>query len=101
MIRVSVLYPAEKDATFDMAYYKDSHMPLVRERLGSALLKEEIWTGLGAPGNAPASFQVVLHMYFDDPDAFGASFGPHAGEIMADIPNYTNVQPVVQLEAAG
>jgi hypothetical protein len=30
-------------------------------------------------------------------ESFQISFGPHAGEIMADIPNYTNAEPVIQI----
>jgi hypothetical protein len=30
-------------------------------------------------------------------EAFQSGFGPHAPEIMADIPKYTNVQPVIQV----
>jgi uncharacterized protein (TIGR02118 family) len=37
------------------------------------------------------------HLYFDSVAEFQASFGPHAEAIMADIPNYTNVQPVIQI----
>jgi hypothetical protein len=29
--------------------------------------------------------------------AFQSGFGPHAEEILADIPNYTNTQPVIQI----
>ncbi len=37
------------------------------------------------------------HLYFDSVEAFQAVFGPHAGPIMGDIPNYTNVQPTIQV----
>jgi len=37
------------------------------------------------------------HLYFDSVEAFQAVFGPHAGPIMDDIPNYTNVQPTIQV----
>ncbi len=29
--------------------------------------------------------------------AFQGGFGPHAQEIMADIPNYTDLSPVIQI----
>jgi uncharacterized protein (TIGR02118 family) len=100
MIRVSVLYPDSEGATFDKSYYLDSHMPMVREKLGSALLKDEIWSGVSAPGLPPATYLFLLHMYFDSAEAFGAGFQEHGGTFMEDIPNYTNVAPVIEVEHA-
>lgn len=37
------------------------------------------------------------HLVFDSVEAFQSSFGPHAQEIMADIPRYTNAQPILQI----
>jgi uncharacterized protein (TIGR02118 family) len=37
------------------------------------------------------------HLYFDSPAAFAESFGPHAPTILGDIPNYTDIQPLVQI----
>jgi uncharacterized protein (TIGR02118 family) len=37
------------------------------------------------------------HLYFETVDAFQTAFGPHTEAIMGDIPNYTNVQPVIQI----
>jgi uncharacterized protein (TIGR02118 family) len=37
------------------------------------------------------------HLYFDSVGAFQGAFGPHTKEIMADIPNYTDVQPTIQI----
>ena len=37
------------------------------------------------------------HLLFDSVEAFQASFGPHAQEIMADIPKYTNTEPTLQI----
>ena len=37
------------------------------------------------------------HLYFESVPAFEAAFTPHAAAIMADIVNYTNVRPVIQI----
>jgi uncharacterized protein (TIGR02118 family) len=34
---------------------------------------------------------------FDSTDAFQTAFAPHAQAILADIPNYTNTQPTIQI----
>jgi len=39
----------------------------------------------------------MCHSYCDSVEAFQAGFGPHAKEIMADIPNYTDQSPVIQI----
>jgi len=98
VIKVSVLYPKTDDSQFDMAYYRDSHMALVRERLGKACQRTAIEQGLagGTPGSAP-TFIAMGHMYFDSLSDFETAFGPHAREILKDIPNFTNVQPTVQI----
>ena len=98
MIKVSVLYPAGDDAKFDIDYYCKRHMPMVQEKVGSALKSMAVEQGLaGATPGAPPAYVAMGHLYFDSTDAFQTSFGPHAPEIMADIPNYTNVQPVIQI----
>jgi len=35
MVKVSVLYPNGKDIKFDMEYYRNRHVPMVRQLLGS------------------------------------------------------------------
>src|SRR5688572_13683231 len=98
MIKVSVLYPGGAGSTFDMDYYLNRHIPMVREKLGTACKNAAVEQGLGgaAPGSPPA-FSAMGHLYFDSVEAFQTAFAPHAGEIMGDIPNYTNVQPTIQL----
>jgi uncharacterized protein (TIGR02118 family) len=39
----------------------------------------------------------MCHIYCDSIESFQAGFGPHMGEILGDIPNYTDVTPVVQI----
>ena len=56
MIKVSVMYPNVPGARFDHVYYRDTHMPMVKEKMGAACQSYTIDKGLGggAPG-APAT----------------------------------------------
>jgi uncharacterized protein (TIGR02118 family) len=98
VVKVSVLYPNGADSTFDMPYYLNSHMPMVKQKLGAALKGVAVEQGLGGgqPGTPPA-YLVMCHLDFDSVDAFQQAFGAHADAIVADIPNYTNTQPTIQV----
>ncbi len=98
MIKVSVLYPNGPSAKFDMKYYVTHHMPMVREKCAPACRSIAAEGGLvgGDPGSA-APYIAIGHLTFDSVEAFQKAFTPHAKEIMADIPNYTNVQPIIQI----
>jgi uncharacterized protein (TIGR02118 family) len=97
MIKVSVLYPNSPGAKFDMAYYTTKHMPMVQRLIPTCKgIAAEQGLGGGTPGSAP-TYIAVGHLLFDTVEAFQSGFGPHADEILGDIPNYTNTQPVVQI----
>lgn len=95
--RVSIYYPTSEGWHFDTPYYLESHMPLVREKLGSALIRDEIWQGHSAD-DQPPPYAIVLHMYFKTFVTFDEAFGPHADLLTSDVPNYTNITPIIQLE---
>jgi len=97
MIRVSVYYP--NTGKFDLDYYENKHMAMVAQRLNPlGLLRWEIDKGLaGGTPDAPAPFIAIGHIYFNSVADFQKAFGAHAAEIMADIPNYTNIEPQFQI----
>ena len=98
MIKVSVFYPHREGARFDMDYYCKSHIPMVQQKLGAACKNVGVEQGLGGatPGSPPA-YLAMGHLYFETAQAFQTAFAPHAPAIMADIPNYTDIQPVIQI----
>ena len=98
MIKVSVMYANKPGARFDHAYYRDKHMPLVKARMGNSCKFYTVDKGLAGfePGQPP-TYIGMCHIYCDSVEAFQAGFGPHAQEIIADIPNYTDLAPVVQI----
>jgi len=98
MIRVSVMYPNIEGGTFDMEYYCDKHIPMVRQKLGAALKGVAVEQGLAGPlPGSPPPFLALGHLLFESVEAFQTAFGPHAQAIMVDIPNYTNTQPTIQI----
>ncbi|HEV3182177.1 MAG TPA: EthD family reductase [Steroidobacteraceae bacterium] len=98
MVVVSVLYPNGSGNKFDHEYYLRQHIPMLQRRLGAPLQRVAVERGLagGAPGTPPP-FLAVAHLYFQSAEAFQGAFGPQAQSILADIPNYTNTTPVIQI----
>ncbi|MEQ1947921.1 MAG: EthD family reductase [Bryobacteraceae bacterium] len=98
MIKLSVLYPNAPDKSFDMDYYLNTHIPLVKRSLGAACKGISVDQGLagGAPGS-PATYHVVCEIIFDSIADMDAVMSQHGATLMADVPNYTNLQPSVQV----
>jgi len=98
MIKVSVFYPKTESSSFDMDYYCNNHIPMVQEKVGAALKRIAVEGGLGGgTPDSPPPYAAMGHLYFDSVEEFQSSFGPHAAAIMADVPNYTDVAPIVQV----
>ena len=98
MTKVSVLYPNGEGKTFDMDYYRNTHVPMVGALLGDFLKGATVEKGLGgaAPGST-APYAGMGNMYFDSVEDFGNAFGPNAEKIMGDLPNFTNIEPIIQV----
>ena len=98
MIKMTIFYPNEEGKKFDMDYYVNSHIPMVMEKLGGAFKGGSVDQGLavGAP-DSPATYVAMGHMLFDSVEELQSAFGPHTEAIMADIPNYTDIQPIIQI----
>lgn len=98
MIKVSVMYLNDPSARFDHEYYRDKHMPMVKAKMGDACKYYTVDKGLagGAPGTPP-TYVGMCHIFCDSTESFQAGFGPHAEEILADIKNYTDLTPVLQI----
>jgi uncharacterized protein (TIGR02118 family) len=90
MIRVSVTYPKGEGSTFDHDYYASSHVPLCVSTWSPA--SASIDKGINGPNVA------AVHLVFDSMEAMQAAMAsPKTADIMADVPNYTNITPVMQI----
>lgn len=98
MIKVSVMYPSGPEVRFDHNYYRDHHMPLIKKRMGAGLKYYSVDKGLaGGTSGAPPTYVAACHLMCESVEAYQSSFGPYAQEIRADIRNFTDVTPVIQV----
>lgn len=93
MANLVVSYPLHDGATFDADYYRDTHIPLVEESWGPCGLTgaEILWP---ADADQPAAAMVVLR-FGDSAGIDAAMTSPGTPAVMADIANFTNIQPVI------
>lgn len=98
MVVVSVSYPATEGSRFDLDYYLQTHMPLVRTRWGeNGLQSIRLLRGIGGVGGGALGFHMVALLTFRSQADFEQAVQTQGREIMGDIKNFTDVRPVVQL----
>ena len=98
MIRVLIMYPNEEGKRFDWEYYLNNHKALVHEKLdGLGLARIEADRGIGtAQPDAPAPYVAVGHLYYNTMEDFQRCMSC-SDALMADIPNFTDIQPQIQI----
>jgi uncharacterized protein (TIGR02118 family) len=98
MVKVSVLYPYVDGGTFDIDYFLHKHLPLVEEVWGPALVRKEIDAGLSGPGyGTHPTYVAMAHLYFQSIESFQAALGPRHKELAKQAPNFTNIEPIIQV----
>lgn len=99
MIRISILYPNRQGARFDVSYYVDTHMPLSIKLLSAhpGFRGVSVERGLGGalPGSEP-TYIAMCHFLFSSIEDFMSAFTPNADVLQGDMPNYTDIEPVIQ-----
>lgn len=91
---LQVIYPIGDGTTFDYDYYASTHMELVGQHMGAHIEKAVVTKGLAGGPDTPPSIHAIATIVFADQDAMNSAMGA-AGPVMADIPNFTNVQPTI------
>jgi uncharacterized protein (TIGR02118 family) len=100
MFNISSVYPKKEGYRFDFDYYLNRHMPMSIDRLSKAKGFRGVSVERGVDVDEPSiesSYVAMCHYYFDSLENFMAAFMPHAEELQGDITNYTNIQPIIQI----
>lgn len=97
-ITVSVMYP-NGGSKFDMDYYLGTHGPLVRDKWdGMGLKSLKVIKGIATPDpDTPPPFQLIALLEFGSVEEFQAAVADSGDEVLGDIPNFTDVQPLIQI----
>jgi uncharacterized protein (TIGR02118 family) len=96
---VTVLYPNHEGARFDAAYYVDHHARLAAEIWAPERI--DLIEGSGGAGGGPAPYALVAHFHFASPEALGTAMAnPRVAELMADVPNCTDITPQIMIGRA-
>jgi len=98
MIKISVMYPDMAGTRFDHEYYRDKHMPLVQRLLGESCSYYTIDRGRSGsePGSTP-TYVAMCHIFSRSIDIYAAGMQRSGEDIFADIPEYTDIDPVIQI----
>src|SRR4051794_10849723 len=100
MVKISILYPNRTGARFDIPYYLNTHMPMSIKLLSThpGFKGVSVERGLvGAVPGTPPAYIAMCHFLFDSLEGFMAAFGPHATALQGDMPNYTDIEPIIQV----
>jgi uncharacterized protein (TIGR02118 family) len=99
MIKLTVMYPKTEDLTFDMDYYRDSHVPMLRRLMGERLKGFSLDLAATGP-NLPTPYAVIATLLFASLQEMQAGLAEHGATLASDVPNYTNARPVIQVSQA-
>ena len=99
MIRLMVLYPNTPGAKFDHTYFAEKHVPLFKEKMAAfGLVDVNVDKGLaGAMPGSPPPFITVFHAKFKSVEELQKGVQAHGAGLLADIPNYTDIQAQFQV----
>jgi uncharacterized protein (TIGR02118 family) len=100
MFNITSIYPNIEGSRFDFDYYLEKHMSFSIECLSKAegFHSVSVERGIAVEkANIPCSYVAMCHYYFDTVEHFIAAFMPYAQELQGDIQNYTDIQPIIQI----
>jgi uncharacterized protein (TIGR02118 family) len=92
---LTILYPREDGATFDIDYYRDNHLTLIKRLYGDSIRRFELIQPVQADGAPPSAWFAVINIYIADQETFAAAGAEHGGTLRDDVPNFSSVLPQV------
>jgi len=95
---LTVLYPYQPDVRFDFDYYRIKHLGMMRDWFGAAVGAMQIRKGIRQGDGTPPAFIATVTIEILSMEGFNAASKEHFGKLIADLPNFSSVPPVGQIE---
>lgn len=95
---ITVLYPNKPGVTFDFDYYRKHHATLIDRLYGNSIAKLELRRGSATPDGSPVPYIAVINIWIADQAAFDSAGAQHGATLIADVPNFTNTMPTIQID---
>jgi uncharacterized protein (TIGR02118 family) len=95
---ITVLYPNTPGVTFDFDYNLERHATLINRLYGDSIAKLELRRGSATPDGSPVPFVAVINIWIADQEAFDGAGARHGATLIADVPNFTNTMPTIQID---
>jgi len=98
MFRLTVLYPSKDGEAFDYGYYFGKHHELLVSRFKpEGMVACEFDKGVSDVAGDKPPYLAIAYLEFNSADELQKALFKHGQEILADIPNYTKIQPIMQV----
>jgi len=96
---INILYPAKDNDAFDFDFYLRRHVPLIKDILGASLHRLEVRKGTSAQdGTAAPTYTCVISIWIADWPAYEKAIAARAPELIAEVPLFTKVMPMIQID---
>jgi uncharacterized protein (TIGR02118 family) len=96
MISFSVFYPYKEGANFDFDYYQNNHLGILKRYFGDTCKGITVLKG-NVDNKEEPDFMCVCNISFDSEKQFLEIMEKAEPELLADIKNYTNIEPYTQI----
>lgn len=91
-----MLYANQPGADFNFDYYLNRHIPWARKLVPDS--GTEIRRGISVPAGGPVPYLCLCRFWINSEEDYRAAMSEHGAELMADVANFTNIKPVVQID---
>jgi uncharacterized protein (TIGR02118 family) len=98
MVKVSVFYKNTARGKFNADYFLSVHMPLAVRLLAAGIQSATAEIGVRGTGDGDApAFAAIASFTSESAEAFMNTFMEVGVRLQADIPNYTDIEPLIQV----